>query len=47
MPDPRISELAKVLVHYFVEVQKGQQVLIRTNPIAEELTYQDGHTVIQ
>jgi len=38
MPDPRISKLAKVLVHYSVEVQKGQQVLIRTSPIAEELT---------
>jgi len=38
MPDPRISKLAKVVVHYSVEVQKGQQVLIRTNPIADELT---------
>jgi len=38
MPDPRISKLAKVLVHYSVEVQKGQQVLIRTSPIADELT---------
>lgn len=38
MPDPRISKLAKVLVHYSVEVQKGQQVAIRTSPIADELT---------
>ena len=38
MPDPRISKLAKVLVHYSIEVQKGQQVLIRTSPIADELT---------
>ncbi|MGZ9224649.1 MAG: aminopeptidase, partial [Anaerolineales bacterium] len=38
MPDPRIVKLAKVLVHYSVEVQKGQQVLIRTSPIADELT---------
>ncbi len=38
MPDPRISKLAKVLVHYSVELQKGQQVLIRTSPIADELT---------
>ena len=30
MPDPCISKLAKVLVHYSVEVQKGQQVLMRT-----------------
>src|SRR5688572_4724515 len=38
MPDPRVLKLAKVLVHYSVEVQKGQQVLIRTNPLANELT---------
>src|SRR5574341_197904 len=38
MPDPRISKLAKVLVHYSVEVHKGQQVVLRTNPIADELT---------
>lgn len=38
MPDPRVSKLAKVLVQYSVEVQKGQQVAIRTSPIADELT---------
>src|SRR3990172_12962046 len=38
MPDPRVAKLAKVLVHYSVEVQKGQQVIIRTSAIAEELT---------
>ncbi|HEX6269140.1 MAG TPA: aminopeptidase [Anaerolineales bacterium] len=38
MPDPRIAKLAKVLVHYSVELQKGQQVLLRTSPIADELT---------
>jgi len=38
MPDPRITKLAKVLVNYSVEIQKGQQVLIQTSPIAEELT---------
>lgn len=38
MPDPRVSKLAKVLVHYSVEIQKGQQVAIRTSPIADELT---------
>jgi aminopeptidase len=38
MSDPRIAKLAKVLVHYSVEVQKGQQVLIRTSPIADELS---------
>jgi aminopeptidase len=38
MPDPRVTKLAKVLVHYSIEVQKGQQVYIRTSPLAEELT---------
>ena len=38
MPDPRVSKLAKVLVHYSVEIQKGEQVAIRTSPIADELT---------
>jgi aminopeptidase len=38
MPDPRVLKLAKVLVHYSVEVQKGQQVLLRTSPIADELS---------
>jgi len=38
MPDPRVTKLAKVLVNYSVEVQKGQQVLIQTNPIAQDLT---------
>ena len=38
MPDPRVSKLAKVLVHYSVEIQKGQQVIIRTSPLADELT---------
>lgn len=38
MPDPRVTKLAKVLVHYSVEIQKGQQVVIRTSPMADELT---------
>ena len=38
MPDPRISKLAKVLVHYSVDVQKRHQVLIRTRPLADEFT---------
>jgi aminopeptidase len=38
MPDPRVTKLAKVLVNYSVEIQKGQQVMIQTSPIAEELT---------
>jgi len=38
MPDPRVTKLAKVLVHYSTDVKKGQQVLIQTSPIADELT---------
>ena len=38
MPDPRISKLAKVLVHYSLEIQPGQQMQLRTHPLAEELT---------
>ena len=38
MPDPRVTKLANVLVNYSVEIQKGQQVVIQTSPIAEELT---------
>ncbi len=38
MPDPRVTKLAKVLVHYSVEVKPKQQVLIRTTPVGEELT---------
>ncbi len=38
MPDPRVTKLARVLVQYSTAIQKGQQVLIRTNPAANELT---------
>ena len=38
MPDPRVTKLAKVLVHYSIAAQPKQQVLIRTNPMADELT---------
>ena len=38
MPDPRITKLAKVLVHYSLEIKPGQQFSIRTHPLAEELT---------
>ncbi len=50
MPDPRISKLAKVLVHYSVELQKGQQVLIRTNELTlavyEEIVKAGAHPFI-
>lgn len=38
MPDPRITKLARVLVHYALELKPGQQVQLRTHPLAEELT---------
>jgi aminopeptidase len=38
MPDPRVTKLAKVLVHYSLEIKPGQQLQIRTHPLAGELT---------
>ena len=38
MPDPRVSKLAKVLVHYSLGLQAGQKFVINTHPLAEELT---------
>ncbi|MDO9128555.1 MAG: aminopeptidase [Anaerolineales bacterium] len=38
MPDPRIAKLSKVLIHYSLEIKPGQQMQIRTHPLAEELT---------
>jgi len=38
MPDPRITKLAKVMVHYSLALKPGQQCLILTHPLAEELT---------
>ena len=38
MPDPRITKLAKILIHYSLELKPGQTLQIRTHPIAEELT---------
>jgi aminopeptidase len=38
MSDPRITKLAKLMVHYSLELKPGQQVVIRTHPLAEELT---------
>jgi aminopeptidase len=37
MPDPRVLKLAEVLAHYSLEIKPGQQVSLRTNPLAEEL----------
>lgn len=38
MPDPRVTKLAKVLVHYSLALKPGKQFAIRTHPLAEELT---------
>jgi len=38
MSDPRISKLAKILIHYSLEIKPGQMLQIRTHPLAEELT---------
>ena len=38
MPDPRVTKLAKLMTHYSLELKPGQQVVIRTHPLAEELT---------
>ncbi len=38
MADARIEKLAKVLVHYSLGLKAGQQIQIRTHPIAEDLT---------
>lgn len=38
MPDPRVTRLASVLIHYSLEIKSNQQLAIYTNPLAEELT---------
>jgi len=38
MPDPRVTKLAKVMVHYSLDLKPGQQFRVFTHPIAEELT---------
>jgi aminopeptidase len=38
MPDPRISKLAKVMVHYSLKIQSGHQVFLQTTPLADELS---------
>ena len=35
--DPHIARLAKILVHYALEINPDQQLSIRSNPLAEEL----------
>ncbi len=38
MPDPRIKKLAKLMVHYSLKIQPGQQVFLQTTPLADELS---------
>ena len=38
MPDPRITKLAKVMVHYSLQLKPGQQVYLQTTPLADELS---------
>ncbi|MGQ0603409.1 MAG: aminopeptidase [Anaerolineales bacterium] len=38
MPDPRVSKLAQVLIHYSLELKPGQQLQLRTHPLADELS---------
>lgn len=35
--DPRVAKLAKVLVNYSIELKPGDQFVLRTSPLAEEL----------
>jgi aminopeptidase len=37
MADPRLSALAKILVHYSLDLNPGDQLQIRTNPLAQDL----------
>ncbi len=37
MPDPRITKLAKVMVHYSLQIKPGQLVYVQTSPAAHEL----------
>ncbi|HUV29308.1 MAG TPA: aminopeptidase [Anaerolineales bacterium] len=37
MPDQRLEKLAQTLIHYSIEIKPGDQLEIRTNPLAQEL----------
>ncbi|MFQ5421855.1 MAG: aminopeptidase, partial [Anaerolineae bacterium] len=38
MADPRVTKLAQVLVHYSLNLQPNEEFVIRTSPLAQELT---------
>src|SRR5216684_2772269 len=37
MSDPRVAKMAQVLVGYSLQLKPGQQFVLRTTPLAEEL----------
>ena len=37
MNDPRVDRMAKVLIHYSVDIQPGDRVLLEAEPQAEPL----------
>lgn len=38
MPDPRVEKLAQVMVHYSLDLKPGETFVLRTHPVAQELT---------
>ncbi len=36
MPDPRVEKLAEIMVEYSLDLKPGQQVWLRTAPVAQE-----------
>jgi aminopeptidase len=38
MPDPRITKLANIMVHYSLELKPGDKFVLRTHPVAQDLT---------
>ncbi len=38
MADPRVTKLAKVLIHYSLDIKAGQKLRISASPLAQELT---------
>jgi aminopeptidase len=38
MPDPRVTKMAQVLVKYSLDLQPGQEIILSTSPLAEELS---------
>ena len=37
MPDPRLEKLAQILIHYSLAIKPGDQLEIRTTPLAQDL----------